>query len=92
MRRGREKRRVSVETARGEKEKKLVYKSQQGGGMNPGKKIPGPRRERPPDRRWEMSSAHKLVLKKREKLRAAPKNHLTRAKEAEKFIGCNPSS
>jgi hypothetical protein len=32
--------------------------------MNPGKKIPGPRRERPPDRRWEMSSAHKLVLKK----------------------------
>jgi hypothetical protein len=65
MRRGREKRRVSVETARGEKEKKLAYKSQQGGGgMNPGKKIPGPRRERPPDRRWEMSSAHKLVLKK----------------------------
>jgi hypothetical protein len=38
MRRGREKRRVSVETARGEKEKKLVYKSQQGGGDEPWKK------------------------------------------------------
>jgi hypothetical protein len=66
MRRGREKRRVSVETARGEKEKKKNSRINlnRGGGMNPGKKIPGPRRERPPDRRWEMSSAHKLVLKK----------------------------
>ncbi len=47
MRRGREKRRVSVETARGEKRKNSRINLNRGEGMNPGKKIPAPRRERP---------------------------------------------